>query len=141
MAAPTDYRALGRVVVAVIVVGNGNRKAFIQVADIFIAQRIRRIFGMARNIKLTSAARHRHINARLLALRKKRQLRHLPDIFATYFGMTAVRHIKLIIEPSEYRQIRLTQRMPEHTEHLCRQIIFRHTIEMIQSRLRRPTDI
>ena len=59
MAAPTDYRALGRVVVAVIVVGNGNRKTFIQVADIFIAQRIRRIFGMARNIKLTSAARGR----------------------------------------------------------------------------------
>ena len=82
-----DLEKTGRVVVAVIVVGNGNRKAFIQVADIFIAQRIRRIFGMARNIKLTSAARHRHINARLLALRKKRQLRHLPDIFATYFGI------------------------------------------------------
>ena len=96
---------------------------------------------MSRDKELTSATGHHHIDTTLLALRKQGQLGHLQDVLPSHLGVAAVRHIKLIIETPKDGYVGLTKRMAKDTKHLCRQVILRHTIEMIQSRLRCPTYI
>ena len=123
MSAPTHHRPLGWIIVPIIILRNRNRKPFIQVTDILIVQRIRRIFRMTGNKKLASATRHDHINARLLAFGKQCQLRHLQDVLPTHLSMPAMWHVKLIIKSTEYRDKRFAHRMAEHPKHLRRQII------------------
>ena len=55
--------------------------------------------------------------------------------------MSAMRHEELIVEATENRQSLHLDFVAEHTEHLLIERILRHTIEMIQTSLRRPTDI
>ena len=65
----------------------------------------------------------------------------IQDIFPADLRMTAMRHIELIVEAPENRQIGTQQPMAEHTKHLFGQVVLGHTEEMVESGLSRPTDI
>ena len=141
MSAPAHQWRIVRIVFSIIVLRHFNGKPFSQIAFILRIECIRRIFGMSGDKELTSVTCHCHVNTRIIRLGQQGEVFHLQDIFPTHFGVTAVRHKKHIIEPTEDRQSLHIDMVFKNAEHLFIQRILRHSIEVIKSGLCCPADI
>ena len=101
---------------------------------------------MTPNCKYTlgSVLSHVTLHQTIIGLEAEKQMEmagEYPDIVIGCFGVTAVRHKKHIIEPTEDRQSLHIDMVFKNAEHLFIQRILRHSIEVIKSGLCCPADI
>ena len=62
-------------------------------------------------------------------------------ILRAHFGMSAVRHVERVVETAEQRQGRVHNLLAEDAELLCRQLVLRHSVVIVESGLCRPADV
>ena len=96
---------------------------------------------MSGNENLAASVGFYDEHACLAALRHNFQSGHFLDILAADLGMAAVRRKEAVVESAEQRVFGIVDVMLEHAEHLVVERIFRHSEVIVQSGLRRPTDV
>lgn len=141
MSPPRYQRSLVRVVMPVIVSRQFHILSDVLVAPILTVERVWRIFQMAGNEELTSLSGHDDADATLLAVGNELQFGVGQYVVAMQLRMAAMGHVEHIVEPPEDGQAVVERLLREDAKHLLRQRVFGHAVVVIESCLRRPTDI
>lgn len=141
MGTPGDEGFLVRVVVIIIVLWQIDIITLAHVTLVLLVEGVRRILQVTGDEELTAATSHHDADTALRRLGEDIQARHLLDVLTAHLGMAALRHIEDIIEATEDRLRWVERLLLEDAKHLLLERILRHTVEMIQSCLRTPTDI
>ena len=102
MSTPAVQRALGGIIITVVVLGLGYRKPLVQITLILLVKSIRRIFHMTCDEYLASVTGGNHKHSGLIGLREQLNLRMCQDILPAYLRVTAMWSIELIIKTAEY---------------------------------------
>ena len=115
-------------------------QAFINITEIFKAQRVCFIFGMPRDINLLMFFIHHQIDAGLLRSGSDPKIRDLCHIILSGKGMTAVRRVKRRMHAFSQSGL-FRQLMLENTELLGRKHKFLNSIMMVQTCLSSPAQV
>ena len=116
-------------------------KSLVFIAQIFIAQSVRIVFGMPGDKDLSAAVRRNGVNAGFLTFREYLELRAAAHIFLRDPGMAGMRDPKFIVKTAEQDRPLMHDLVAEDAEHFLIQQHFPYAVMMIQSRLRTPTDM
>ena len=141
MCAPPYQRPELRIVVAVVVHGYVNVVTFAHVAAVLLVKRVARVFKMASDEELAPLARHADAHAAYGRLGDDAQLLMPCYVACGHLRVSALRHVKVVVEAAEDGQQRFLDELAEHAEHLSFKHPLLHAVVEVQPGLRRPADV
>ena len=141
MAAPGADRLLRRIVVREIVVGQLDGQPFVQIAEVFVGQRVGLVLRVAENKDLPAVVVGDDVHPGNRGGGQDVQLAGGADVRGGNLGVAGVGHPVDFVEAAQQRDALIHQRVREDAEHLLRQLHLLQAVVVVQGGLRAPADV